>query len=180
MYHGGGADYFTRRTVQGKGPVSWWHNLEFRPQDEGYTDDLITHRAIEFIRENKARPFFCYVPFHLVHAPLQAKKDDLAAMDPKVTAGLPAAKADTTADEKHTHAAMLHALDKDVAAILAELDQLGLRDNTIVVFTSDNGAMEAGSSLPLRGAKHSIYEGGVRLPTVFHWPKVASRATSGS
>jgi len=171
VYYGGGEDYFTRRTVQGKGPVSWWHNLDFRPQDEGYTDDLITRHAIEFIRENKARPFFCYVPFHLVHAPLQAKKDDLAAMDPKVTAGLPAAKAATTAEEKHTHAAMLHALDKDVAAILAELDKLGLRDNTIVVFTSDNGAMEAGSSLPLRGAKHSIYEGGVRLPTVFHWPK---------
>ena len=171
VYYGGGADYFTRRTVQGKGPGSWWHNLDFRPQDEGYTDDLITQRAVEFIRENKARPFFCYVPFHLVHAPLQAKKDDLAAMDPKVTAGLPAAKADTPAEDKHTHAAMLHALDQDVAAILAELDKLGLRDNTIVVFTSDNGAMQAGSSLPLRGAKHSIYEGGVRLPTVIHWPK---------
>ena len=112
VYHGGGADYFTRRTVKGKGPVSWWHNLDFRPQDEGYTDDLITQHAIEFIRENKARPFFCYVPFHLVHAPLQAKKDDLAAMDPKVTAGLPAAKAGATAEEKHTHAAMLHALDR--------------------------------------------------------------------
>ncbi len=171
VYYGGGADYFTRRTVQGKGPVSWWHNLDFRPHDVGYTDDLITQHAIEFIRENKARPFFCYVPFHLVHAPLQAKKADLAAMDPKVTAGLPAAKADTTAEDKHTHAAMLHALDQDVAAILAELDQLGLRDNTIVAFTSDNGAMQAGSSLPLRGAKHSIYEGGVRLPTVVHWPK---------
>jgi hypothetical protein len=171
VYYGGGADYFTRRTVQGKGPVSWWHNTEFRPQDEGYTDDLITQRAIEFISENKARPFFCYVPFHLVHAPLQAKMDDLAAMDPKVTAGLPAAKAETHAEDKHTHAAMLHALDQDVAAILAELDKLGLRDNTIVVFTSDNGAMQAGSSLPLRGAKHSIYEGGVRLPTAVHWPK---------
>ena len=175
VYYGGGADYFTRRTVQGKGPVSWWHNLEFRPQDEGYTDDLITQHAIEFIRENKARPFFCYVPFHIVHAPLQAKKDDLAAMDPKVTAGLPAAKADTTAEDKHTHAAMLHALDKNVAAILAELDKLGLRDNTIVVFTSDNGAMQAGSSLPLRGAKHTIYEGGVRLPTVIHWPQRRTR-----
>jgi len=171
VYYGGGADYFTRRTVQGRGPVSWWHNREFRPQDVGYTDDLITQHALEFIRENKARPFFCYVPFHLIHAPLQAKKDDLTSVDPKVTAGLPAANANTTAEDKHTHAAMLHALDKNVAAILAELDQLGLCDNTIVVFTSDNGAMQAGSSLPLRGAKHSIYEGGVRLPTVIHWPK---------
>ena len=51
VYYGGGADYFTRRTVQGRGPVSWWHNGEFRPNDEGYTEDLITRHAVEFIRE---------------------------------------------------------------------------------------------------------------------------------
>ena len=171
IYYGGGADHFTRRTVKGNGPVSWWHNLDFRPQDEGYTDDLVTHHAIEFIRENKDRPFFCYVPFHIAHAPLQAKPVDLARTDPQHAASLPAANEQTSAEEKHHHAGMLHALDDNVAAILAELDQCGLRDNTIVVLTSDNGAMEAGSSLPLRGAKHSVYEGGVRLPTVVHWPK---------
>ncbi len=171
VYYGGGEDYFTRHTAQGKGPVSWWHNLDFRPQDVGYTDDLVTQQAVAFIRENKAHSFFCYVPFHLVHAPLQAKEEDLAAIDRKVTSGLPAANAKASAEDKHTHAAMLHALDKNVATILAELDVLGLRENTIVVFTSDNGAMQAGSSLPLRGAKHSIYEGGVRLPTAIHWPQ---------
>jgi hypothetical protein len=66
---------------------------------------------------------------------------------------------------------MLHSMDRNIAAILAELEKLGLRDDTIVVFTSDNGAMEAGSSLPLRGHKHTIYDGGVRLPTVIHWPR---------
>ncbi len=170
IYYGGGADYFDRRTVKGRGPVSWWHNTEFRPQDEGYTDDLVTQHAMEFINENKERPFFCYVPFHIVHAPLQAKPSDLAAIDANVAAILPASKAENNEEEKHHHAAMLYALDNNVAAILAELDNRGLRDNTIVLFTSDNGAMEAGSSLPLRGAKHSIYEGGVRLPTVVNWP----------
>jgi len=160
VYYGGGADYFTRRTVQGRGPVSWWHNREFRPQDQGYTEDLITQHAIEFIRANKDRPFFCYVPFHIVHAPLQAKEQDLNGVDPKVT--------DET---KRTYAAMVQAMDRNVAAILSELDRLGLRENTIVVFTSDNGATKVGSNLPLRGGKHSIYEGGVRLPTVIHWPK---------
>jgi len=53
----GGADYFTRRTVQRRGPVSWWHNREYRPQDVGYTEDLITGHVLEFIRENKDRPF---------------------------------------------------------------------------------------------------------------------------
>ncbi len=160
VYYGGGADYFTRRTVGGKGPVSWWHNREFRAQDAGYTEDFIVQHAMEFIRENKDRPFFCYVPFHIVHAPLQAKDANLKDVDPKVT--------DET---KRTYAAMVQALDKNVAAILGELEKLGLRDNTIVVFTSDNGATKDGCNLPFKGGKHSVFEGGTHLPTVMHWPK---------
>ncbi len=171
IYYGGGADYFDRRTVQGRGPVSWWHNRDFRGEDEGYTDDLVTQCAIDFLRGHKDRPFFCYIPFHIAHAPLQAKEEDLAVIDPEQAAQLPAASTKTTNEEKHIHAAMLHSMDNNVAAIVAELETLGLIDNTIVVFTSDNGAMEAGSSLPLRGHKHTIYDGGVRLPTVIHWPK---------
>jgi arylsulfatase A-like enzyme len=159
VYYGGGADYFTRRTVQGRGPVSWWHNREFRPQDAGYTEDLITGHVLEFLRENKDRPFFCYVPFHIVHAPLQAKDPDLAGVDARVT--------DKT---KRVYAAMVQGMDGNVAAILAELDRLGLRDNTIVVFTSDNGATKDGSNLPFRGGKHTVFEGGTHLPTVIHWP----------
>ena len=170
VYYGGGADYFTRRTVSGRGPVSWWHNREFRPQDAGYTEDLITEHVLEFIRENKDRPFFCYVPLHLVHAPMQAKDSDLAGVDAKVTE-----------PSKRTYAAMVQAMDKNMSAILGELDELGLRENTIVVFTSDNGATKEGSNLPLRGGKHSVFEGGTRLPTVIHWPKggVAGRKWDG-
>ncbi|MCX6854980.1 MAG: sulfatase-like hydrolase/transferase [Verrucomicrobia bacterium] len=160
VYYGGGADYFTRRTSGGKGPVSWWHNREFRAQDAGYTEDFIVQHAMDFIRDNKEKPFFCYVPFHLVHAPMQAKDSDLKDVDPAVT--------DET---KRTYAAMVQALDKNVGAILAELDKNGLRDNTIVVFTSDNGATKDGSNLPFRGGKHSVYEGGTHLPTAIHWPK---------
>lgn len=170
VYYGGGADYFTRRTVQGRGPVSWWHNREYRPQDVGYTEDLLTQHVLEFIRDNQGRPFFCYVPFHIVHAPLQAKDSDLQAVDARVT--------DET---KRVYAAMVQAMDKNVAAILAKLDELGLRENTIVVFTSDNGATKDGSNLPFRGGKHTIFEGGTRLPTVIHWPKanVAGRRWEG-
>lgn len=171
VYYGGGADFFNRRTVQGRGPVSWWHNRDFREHDKGYTDDLVTQYAIDFIRESKDQPFFCYIPFHIAHAPLQAKEDDLAAIDSAEAAELPAASEKTTDEGKHIHAAMLHSMDKNVAAIRAELEKLDLSDNTILVFTSDNGAMEAGSSLPLRGHKHTIYDGGVRLPTAIYWPK---------
>ena len=171
VYYGGGPDHFNRRTVKGAGPVSWWHNLEFRPQDEGYTDDLLTQHALEFIRANKAEPFFCYIPFQIAHAPIQAKESDLAKINPLMAAKIPAASDKVTDEEKHIHAAMLTALDNNVAAIEAELTKLGLLENTIFVFTSDNGAMEAGNSLPLRGHTHTLDDGGVRLPTVFHWPK---------
>lgn len=171
VYYGGGADYFNRKTVQGRGPVSWWHNQEFRPKDEGYTDDLVTKYAIEFIRDSKDNPFFCYIPFHIAHAPLQAKENDLAAIDLETAAKLPAANPKATAEDKRIHAAMLQSMDKNIAAIVTELEKLKLLDNTILVFTSDNGAMGEGSSLPLRGHKHTIYDGGVRLPTAVHWPK---------
>ncbi len=140
--------------------MSWWHNRTYMPDEAGYTDDLVTRRAVEFIQANKDHPFFCYVPFHVVHSPLQAKDADLQAVDPAITD-----------PDKRTYAAMVMSMDRNVAAILAELDRLELRDNTIVVFTSDNGATKTGSNLPFKGGKHSVHEGGVRLPTAIHWPK---------
>ena len=159
VYYGGGADYFTRRTVGGKGPVSWWHNREYRPDEKGYTDDLIARRAVEFLRANKDRPFFCYVPFHLVHGPLQAKPDELARV--------PTGVADAN---RRTYAAMVMGTDNRVGAILREIDALKLRDNTVVLFFSDNGATKTGSNLPLRLGKHSAYEGGVHSPAAIRWP----------
>jgi len=165
VYYGGGADYFTRRIAGGKGPVSWWHNLEYRPNDQGYTEDFIVQHAMDFIRENKDRPFFCYVPFHIVHAPLQAKPSDLALADVDADEHVKA-----TDETKRTYKAMMEAMDRNVAAILAELDQLGLSSNTIVVFTSDNGATVNGSNLPFRGGKHTLYEGGTHLFCTIRWP----------
>ncbi|MCE9632294.1 MAG: sulfatase-like hydrolase/transferase [Planctomycetia bacterium] len=159
VYYGGGGDFFTRRNLRDIGPVTWWHNRELRPDDTGYTEDLIVDRACEFIRASDGKPFFCYVPFHLVHEPLQAKEEDMAAVDPAIT--------DPT---KRAYAAMLHAMDKNVARLLATLNETGLRDDTIVVFTSDNGATPRGNNHPLRGGKHSLYDGGVRAATVIHWP----------
>ena len=165
VYYGGSVDYFTRQTVQNTGPVSWWHNREYRPDDKGYCEDLIVQHAMDFIRDNKDRQFFCYVPFHIVHAPLQAKESDLALADKDLDENIKANN-----ENKRIYTAMVEAMDRNVAAILKELDDLGLRDNTIVVFTSDNGATPDGSNLPLRGGKHSIWEGGTHLLTTMRWP----------
>jgi hypothetical protein len=90
---------------------------------------------------------------------LQAKDSDLLAVDASV--------GDET---KRTYEAMVRAMDKNVARILTELEKNQLRDNTIVLFSSDNGATPNGSNRPLRGGKHSVWEGGTRVPTVVHWP----------
>lgn len=169
IYYGGGPDHFTRRTVKGSGPVSWWHNRDYRANDVGYTDDLVVKYAIDFIREQH-QPFFCYVPFQIVHAPMQALETALANVDPAITD-----------PEKRVYHAMVQTLDRNVGLLLDELDRLGLRDNTIVVFTSDNGATKGGSNLPFKGGKHSVNEGGTHLPTVVHWPrgKVVAGAWDG-
>ncbi len=166
VYYGGGGDYFNRRNLKGEGPVSWWHNREYHPDDQGYTEDLIMQHAMDFIRDNKDRPFFCYVPFHIVHAPLQAKESDLALADQDLDENLKANN-----NTKRIYTAMMEAQDRNVAAILKELDDLGLRDNTIVVYTSDNGATVDGSNLPFRGGKHTIFEGGTHLFATVRWPK---------
>jgi len=166
VYYGGGADYFTRRIAGGKGPVSWWHNFEYRPKDVGYTEDFIVQHAMDFIRTNHDRSFFCYVPFHIVHAPLQAKASDLALADADQDANVKASDA-----TKRTYTAMVKAMDRNVAAILAELDELGLSSNTIVVYSSDNGATVNGSNRPFRGGKHTLFEGGTHLLTVVRWPQ---------
>ena len=166
VYYGGSVDYFTRQTSSGRGPVSWWHNREYQPDEKGYCEDLIVQHAMDFIRDNKDRPFFCYVPFHIVHAPLQAKDSDLALADKDMDENIKA-----TDKNKRIYRAMMEAQDRNIAAILKELDDLGLRDNTIVVYTSDNGATVDGSNLPLRGGKHTIFEGGTHLFATVRWPK---------
>ena len=157
VYYGGGADYFTRRTAGGNGPVSWWHNREYRPDDKGYTEDFIVQHAMDFIRDNKDRPFFCYVPFHIVHAPLQAKPSDLALADKDADINVKA-----TDETKRTYRAMVEAMDRNVAAILAELDQLGLSSNTIVVSPATT-ALRSMAAISRSGAASTPFTRAARI-----------------
>ena len=155
-----------------------------------YSHDLIADRALRFIERHRDRPFFCYVPFTIPHSEYTAPDDEIYAQyrgrfeeialreNPNRPGRL------IRPDEPHaTLAAMITRLDRDVGRILDRIAELGLDRDTIVFFTSDNGAAAATwtdffrSSGPLRGAKRSFYEGGIRVPMIVRWP---GRVKAGS
>jgi arylsulfatase A-like enzyme len=127
---------------------------------EGYLTDLLNRRAVEFIRKHAAEPFFLYLPLLAMHAPYQAP----GRPSPAVT------KEGMNVGTRADYVAMLEKVDEGVGMILAELDRQKLADNTLVVFSSDNGGAHFSDNSPLFNGKQSVWEGGVRVPCLMRWP----------
>ncbi len=160
-----------------------------------YSHDLISQRALKFIERNSSKPFFLYVPFTIPHAELHVPEDsmepylDLEEKGPYGNMSKPYTRLGYNAQER-PHAAfagMVSRMDADVGKIFALLKKLNIDDNTIVMFTSDNGPhIEGGadpeffnSSGPLKGIKRDLYEGGIRVPMIARWPgKIKPGATT--
>ncbi len=164
-----------------------------------YTQDTIHKKGLEFIEKNKDRPFFLFLPYVIPHAELVVPEDSIIrkfrgkypekpykGCDP----GCKAFRKGGYCSQPEPHAAfaaMIYRLDVYVGQVVDKLKELGLYDNTIIVFTSDNGPHQEGGADPdffnsnggLRGYKRDVYEGGIRVPFLVVWPGVVRQGETG-
>lgn len=156
-FTGAELDYFKHLDQRGK--PDWWRD-NTQIQEEGYTTTLFTEEAIKQLNNrDPQKPFFLQVAFNAPHTALAAPKD---LLEKHKTDGL--------------YGAVVDALDQGIGRILTTLDHLGLSDNTLVIFFSDNGApARISPNTPLSKGKDTVYEGGIRTPAIVRWPgKISS------
>ena len=144
------------------------YNGVTRKADGRYSTDVFTEEAISFIKRHSAEPFFLHLAYNAPHGPLQAPEEEVAPFleDGRFNKGV-----------SHIYG-MIRRMDTGIGRVLETLDQEGLRENTIVVFTSDNGPQFSGKdewrierfNCGFRGSKGSVHEGGIRVPLLIRWP----------
>lgn len=145
------------------GIYDWYHNLD-SIYEEGYVTDLITDHAIDFLERHQDESFFLYVPHEAPHVPFQGRNDPAYRFaDNEFSYYGP------VEDRERAYQEMVEVMDEGIGRLVAKVRTLGLEDNTLIVFISDNGAEHFGHNGELNGDKGDLLEGGHRVPAIAYW-----------
>ena len=165
----GNVDY--HRKIDQEGFADWWHQDQ-PATEEGYVTDLISDKGVDFVRRNFEKPFCLVLTHGAPHYPLQGRETPGFRAVGKAQANV------KVEDPKGVHAEMISVMDEGIGKLVAALDELKIREKTLVIFCSDNGPAGTGSAGGLRGKKGQIFEGGHRVPAIFNWPGTLAPSVS--